>query len=327
MEATKGRIGVVGKTVLDYCKRFPATPTRQLARMLLEHEKPLFSDFEHARTSVRIYRGQAGSKLRSKMKHLIVPRIELTEPEKPSYGEVQVAAGLRHLVLADLHIPYHDSKAIQLALDWGKANDCDAVILLGDMADFYALSYWQKDPRRRDFGKELDAVDHTLDVICDRIQPKSFLWKAGNHEYRLERYLISQAPELFGIEEFELRSFLHLAEKGVQYVEPHSVLKFKALTMVHGHEWAGGMSSPVNPARTAYLKCHECAVMAHQHKTSQHTETTVVGKTVRCWSLGCLCNLHPDYAPLNVWNHGFAVLDTRENWRIENYSIINGEVV
>jgi len=28
-----------------------------------------------------------------------------------------------------------------------------------------------------------------------------------------------------------------------------------------------------------------------------------------CWSVGCLCELVAEYAPLNNWNHGFAVDD------------------
>jgi hypothetical protein len=100
------------------------------------------------------------------------------------------------------------------------------------------------------------------------------------------------------------------------------------LNLLHGHEWRGGFTSPVNPARGAYLRTRECVVIGHQHRTSEHTETTLRGTTVTCWSVGALCQMHPQYSLCNLWNPGVATLDTgRGDWRIENYRIVDGEVV
>ena len=87
------------------------------------------------------------------------------------------------------------------------------------------------------------------------------------------------------------------------------------------------MNSPVNPARGLFLKGYECAIESHYHRTSEHTEPTLLDKVITTWSLGCLCDLHPDYAPLNKWNHGFGLLYIDDKgWKFVNKRIVQGEV-
>ena len=47
-----------------------------------------------------------------------------------------------------------------------------------------------------------------------------------------------------------------------------------------------------------------------------HSETTA-------WSTGCLCNLRPEYAKFNRWNHGFAFVDIDKSgeFEVHNYKI------
>jgi hypothetical protein len=106
------------------------------------------------------------------------------------------------------------------------------------------------------------------------------------------------------------------------------MVKCGELCILHGHEWVKGLVNPVNPARGAFLRTIDCTLVGHGHRTSQHTETSTTGRQITCYSLGCLCQLHPDYAVLNRWNHGFGVLDTTQagEWRFVNYRILGGKV-
>lgn len=49
------------------------------------------------------------------------------------------------------------------------------------------------------------------------------------------------------------------------------------------------------------------------------------------WSLGCLCDLRPDYRPFafTKWNHGAAVVNVSENgnFHVDAFTIINGKVI
>jgi hypothetical protein len=44
--------------------------------------------------------------------------------------------------------------------------------------------------------------------------------------------------------------------------------------------------------------------------------------------VGCLCDLSPDYAIVNRWNHGFAIVDIDEDgsFEVHNHKIIDGRV-
>ena len=46
------------------------------------------------------------------------------------------------------------------------------------------------------------------------------------------------------------------------------------------------------------------------------------------WSTGCLCDLHPDYRPLNNWNHGFAIVEVAKDgtFQVQNKTVINGTI-
>jgi hypothetical protein len=51
---------------------------------------------------------------------------------------------------------------------------------------------------------------------------------------------------------------------------------------------------------------------------------------ITCWSIGCLCGLHPEYAPLNKWVHGFAIVHGESEdgyFEVENKRIVEGRIV
>lgn len=71
------------------------------------------------------------------------------------------------------------------------------------------------------------------------------------------------------------------------------------------------------------------AFQGHNHATSSHTESDMNGKVVTTYSLGCLCELHPEYMPLNKWNWGFAEVDLDDNgqdFEFRNHTIYKGKV-
>jgi len=333
MSGSKAKVG--GEVARDYALKHPHTPSLQLARMLRRDHPALFRNIDTARSAIRYYRGRNGDHDRASLRRSGsgVKHTPLPQPEPSCFGVLDLETYpdiKRWLLLFDLHVPFQDNRAISTALDWAcaKENKCDGLIYGGDLGDCYSLSPWLRDPRRRRFPDEITAIGQVIDHIEERLHPKATVWKAGNHEYRLERYLMQRAAEVFGVEEFSFPSFLGLKGRNIRFVEAMWPLKYRALTILHGHEWVGGTFVSVNPARTAYLKMHDCTILGNYHRTSEHTEPSAgSGRTVTCWSVGCLCDLHPEYAPLNFWNQGFAALTTGARWRIENKRIVKGEVV
>jgi len=104
------------------------------------------------------------------------------------------------LIIPDTHRPYHHAKAYALMLKVAKDLKPDHIYVLGDYADFYAVSSHMKDPRLPTMLlKEVESVNEGLDELDAEFPKAKKVFIEGNHEFRLERYLFDKAPALFGI--------------------------------------------------------------------------------------------------------------------------------
>jgi len=328
-----------GDIAKQYLSKFRNTSSLQIARILTEEHPLIFSNVEQARDVVRYYRGAHGKLHRKKVSDEHIRSIEegmalkynpfgLPEAVTDDWFPVNLPfAKGRGLVIADLHIPYHDVESITLSIQWAKKNGyTDFILLDGDINDHYTISRFEKDPRKRSFKQELDDTNKLFDALEKAFPKAHIVVKYGNHDHRLERFLRVRAPELLDMQDFIKDEYLKLKERGVISI-PHDVpIKIGKLSILHGHELQN-MSTVVNPARGAYLKALECVLLAHSHRTSQHAETSLSGRLDTSWSIGCLCQLHPEYARINKWNRGFAGLEFDEgDFQIDNKRIVKGEV-
>jgi len=210
-------------------------------------------------------------------------------------------------ILSDIHVPFHSEVALRAAVDALAGDRVGALILNGDTADFYAISRWTKNPAKRNFKSELAAIRELLGWIRQTFPEIPIVFKAGNHEERWNHWLYQHAPEISDEPEMGLAHWLRLAEHGMTLVEDQRPVMAGRLPVLHGHEKGKGISAPVNQARGAFLRLHHTVLEGHGHRTSGHCEPDMFGAEVFCWSTGCLCDLRPEYARINKWNHGFAV--------------------
>lgn len=292
--------------------KFPDVGNKTLARMAYTESPELFANIEAARTAIR----QARSGRKHRTQYLparpgkagdAFPKLPEGKTHFDKWGAVVIPGPMRALVLSDLHIPYHDRAAILAAIDYGKKQAVDTIILNGDTADFFSVSFWEKDPRKRRFSDELKMVKEFVEAIRESFPKARMVYKLGNHEERWERYMFVKAPELLGVPEFEIGAMLGLNK--AEIVAEKRPLRIGQLNVIHGHEYRFAISNPVNPARGLFLRCKAYAMCGHFHQTSQHSDKTVEQKSIGTWSTGCLCDLHPDYSPMNNWNHGFAFVE------------------
>lgn len=233
------------------------------------------------------------------------------------------------LALMDIHLPYHDRATIELAVREAKDRGVVGVLLNGDVLDSHEVSRHDKDPRAPRYVREIEYARQLFAWLRSQLPKADLVYKAGNHEDRLESYVIRNAPALFGVEGVNLPSFLHLPDVGCEWVADKRVITLGKLHIVHGHEYPGGAASPVNPARGLYLKAKYVAMCGHHHRTSEHTDKDIRGKMEAAWSVGCACHLHPRYMPINQWNHGFALIDLARDgmFQVNNRRVLNGQVV
>jgi len=220
------------------------------------------------------------------------------------------------LIMSDLHFPYHNIRAITETLNYGIAKKIDAILINGDGMDCFLLSKFNPDPRKRPLSEELKSFEEFLKIIRN-IAPVFF--KLGNHEERLEHYLIRNAPVVLGIEEFELENLLHCRANNIEVIKDQRIIYIGHLPVLHGHE-VRLMGVAVNPARSLFLKTKKTALCGHLHRTSQHNESALDGKLISTWSTGHLGEEHPKYARINNWNHGCCRVEVDE---LGNFEVIN----
>lgn len=230
-------------------------------------------------------------------------------------------------VAADHHIPYHENGVIQLTYEHFKKIGITHLLLDGDIADCYQLSNFCKDPTKCRFPQEREYVSQFLRYTRKLFPKAKIIYVEGNHEFRWKRYLQAHAAEVYDLDEFRLPVLFGFDSLGIEWVDKKQYVQCGHLNILHGHEFSGGGYNSVNPARTLFLRAKVCAMAAHNHNTSNHDEPNMNGVPIACWSLGCQCYLHPEYMPLNKWNHGFAVVNKDGmDFEVLNKRIIDGKI-
>jgi len=89
---------------------------------------------------------------------------------------------------------------------------------------------------------------------------------------------LRNAAELVGVEEFDFENIIRARARGIEMIGDKRPMKFNNLWGIHGHEYVGGISAPVNPARGLFLKAKVSTFQGHNHQTSEHTEPTLTGQ-------------------------------------------------
>ena len=295
-----------------YRTKYPEMPTKKLARIMYAENNLAFINEERARSSLRYIEGKNGSTHRSKitiqngafLKAEARPYnpYNLPKSDETAFEPYIFKGHKKVLILSDIHVPYHSIDAITAALQYAKKSKPDALLLNGDTIDCHRLSRFIKDPKKRNFKLELDTFKAMFDIFEKELKCKIY-FKIGNHEERYEHFLYEKAGELVGIEEFEFENIIKARARGIEIIGDKRPMKLKAK-----------------------VSCFQ----GHNHNSSQHSEPTLTGKLVTTWSLGCLSELHPQYMPLNKWNHGFAEVELDENgedFEFHNYRIFKGKIL
>lgn len=315
-----------GEIVKEYLRKFQSVSSKKLAETIISDIPGLFSCYESARSAIRYYRGASGERNRKRMgKENIIPKIQVPPGEPENYEPYILPADAYPIIVgSDAHIPYHDQDALEIFIERARAMKAKTILLLGDWLDFYLLSVFVKDPRARDVAGEIATFRAILTVMRRAVPKARIIYKYGNHDERFDDYIKRNAPALFSLERVHLDSVLELSSLGVEIVQDKRVIRAGHLNLIHGHEYRFAISNPVNPARGLYLRAKKSALCGHFHQSSDHAEQDISGRIVNCWSVGCLCGLHPQYMPLNKWNHGFAEITMDdEYYNVRNRKIIN----
>jgi predicted phosphodiesterase len=237
--------------------------------------------------------------------------------------------GKRVLCLYDVHVPYHDVKALHCAINEGLKRKCDTIFLGGDCVDAYELSRFEKDKRKRSWKDEIQLTKQFFSFLRYKFPSAKIYYLYGNHDLRYQAYIRKNASALDGIEAFDFKNLFDFERFNITEIDQFAHAKYKGLSLVHGHEWGGSVFSPVNVARGLYTRAKASAMCGHSHQTSEHTEKDINGKMTTCWSVGCLSEIRPDYSKFSKYNQGFAIIESKgaDKYHVTNYRIENGNIL
>lgn len=201
------------------------------------------------------------------------------------------------LAFGDAHAPHHDKKTVRAVLKYAADERWYAVVLLGDMLDMDAVSFWDMDKPRLSAHKRLkddyDVGNELLDEICAAVRSRDKATKIyyleGNHEYRIQRY-IDKHPIHEGSMEVPVQ--LRLKERRIHWVKSFSegrVLRIGKAGFMHGFKTNKYHANSNVESYGTIFYGHTHDVM-EVPKIFRGRDRTWVGK-----SLGCLCNYELQY--------------------------------
>ena len=297
---------------------------RKLAELLLYRHPEVYKDSDSARSAIKYVTGVHGTHAAK-----IEPfKLKIPLPEANDYSKV-IVKEKRIGLLPDLHFPYYDKQATEAAIN-GLINwKPDCIVLTGDSLDCYHGSDFVKDPRMRDLAYEFDMVRSFINQLIETFPNTRIIYKMGNHEERYEKQIIQRVPQFVNLKWMTFEVGLHWEQNyKIEVVKNKRIIKAGHLNILHGHEFSKGFIAPVNVARGFYLKAKTNVIAGHHHRVSEHLETDINGKVIGAWSLGCLCELHPNYMPINCWQHGFATVEIDgDDFLVKNHKIVKGKIL
>ena len=317
----------------EVVEKNPDHPARGLARLLVRKAKGAIT-MEQARSRVRYQLGLNGKGHRKRAKVARPPRKPGERRELPA-GIAQPWTAYKMNVtgpigiISDVHVPFHSEVAVRAAVNYLLEQDLAGLVLNGDIADFYAISRYMKDPSQRDFKGELEAVRDFLAWIRQEFPEIPIVYKLGNHEERWTHWLWQHAPEISDDPMMSLAAWFKLDDLAIDLVEDGRPILLGKLPVFHGHELPRGMAAPVNVARGVWMRLKGTGLVGHHHRTSNHAESDWRHSETANWSVGCLCDLTPEYSRINSWNHGFAIATVHKGgaFDVENFRVMHDGTV
>jgi hypothetical protein len=243
-------------------------------------------------------------------------------PTKPLFRKVAE----QHVVLPDVHAPFHDPDALDVALQISQAVGPDSINFLGDGMDVSALS------------SHAPSADRPFRWVDERAQalPVFLGWRAafpttriryllGNHERRASKFLATIAPQLQGL--WTVREILGLSDPALDFEFPEDnriVLGSgeNEILLIHGTRVRGEAGASV---RAEMADAGMSVVMGHVHRLSRANTTRTAQRLTGSLPLvgveaGCLLDLNQPYIEQEKaanWQQGFVVINIYDNGFVE----------
>ena len=246
----------------------------------------------------------------------------------------------RWIVFSDNHGPWDDPRLTDLVLDIGQDINCTHVFLNGDILDFYSLN--QHGPKHPDVPERLEDEMHWglefIKKLRKKFPKQKIIFNAGNHEYRLDRFILKYCKPFWGFLTVEKQ--LQLEHYNIEYYPYNHAYRIAGTDITIQHS---PPSYSQNAARTSLL--HKMAgsfIYGCSHRPDSAYMSSYDGRRHECHMLGWLGSTALSASHNEVflytkghekWGNSFATIDIIGNESfiqqhiIKNYkTVVNGSL-
>jgi hypothetical protein len=313
--------------VRDHIAKFPKLSKKGRATILFEAYPGMWPSIETARLAVRTATGSAGESNRDYFKDPKKIKFFYNGFEKWSQENLNVElrpwdepfvipSSIRELqIISDIHSIHLDPKVMTKFLK--SASSKEALLINGDLMDSESLSRHLKGHNVIEYEKEIELCHKILKGLKEEFNHVYF--KHGNHDFWLERYLLSNAREVFRALGVDLNSLLRVGELGVIPIHNLKYITFGIIDILHGHEF-GGWGNGKFPARgyidkwqTFRNKYDVNILCSHVHRQDVAVSPrSKEGKYGKGWTIPAMCRKGAVFNPYSGWNNGWATISNSE---------------
>lgn len=218
------------------------------------------------------------------------------------------------VVANDFHIPFHDEKALLLFKLFLRRERPDWLILNGDFQDFWEISNYDLTPRAgKEFKDEIEAGKKILRSFRRTLPRARITWIEGNHEFRLRKYLIQNARELYCLPGLSMAELFDLKRLRVEYVPCHQgASKFTDNFIRVGDLYVGHWDKVSKHGAYAAKQLVEdkgvSLLQGHTHRFGAHARTLVDGRVLVGIENASMCSRNQSYVSYPNWQLGFSVV-------------------
>lgn len=223
------------------------------------------------------------------------------------------------LVYGDVHYPYQDDKALNILYRYMKEYQPNIIVINGDVADFYAISDFDKNPDHFDLATEIEMVKKHFETVR-RLNPKSKIYYIGDNHCtgRLQKYVYKN-PELAGLDVLKLENLFEFDRFKIEYIgadieywkNESGYLKLGDVVIMHGDAKINGASTSKYAgysAKNTMMTIQNSVIMNHVHRLAIVSHNQYNGLMYGI-EAGCLCN---KVSTAN-WQQGFVTFELYKN--------------
>lgn len=251
------------------------------------------------------------------------------------YGKPKSAKWNHAVAYGDSHEPFADKKCMKAIRGVIADVRPQLVIHIGDLADCWSISRFEKDPARlHTLQDDIDVAGGHLHQTAQVCRDAKRYLVEGNHEERLRKViwdLQGAQRELARLRVFQKAmtwpSLLGLDQIGWDFIPTADQPKLGLITKLavkHGtvvRKWSGWS------AKGEYEKHGKGGLSGHTHRLGAFYHRDMAGSHV--WhETGCSCDLKPEYVQHPDWQHACVVVAyTEDRYHVEPVYIQDGRAI